>query len=63
MLRKSQGERLKPDPAFAFCQAPSLVAFAMGGTPRAGLAILYACLAAAVAQPLSHIWLLETWGD
>jgi len=36
MLRKTQGEPLKPDHAFAFCRASFLMTFAMGGIPHAG---------------------------
>ena len=33
--RKSRGP-LRPDPAFVFCQAPSLMTFATGGIPHDG---------------------------
>ena len=36
MLRKFQGEPLKPDHTLAFCQASFLMSFAMGGIPHAG---------------------------
>ena len=36
MREKIQGEPLRPDPTFAFCQAPFLMTFAMGGIPHAG---------------------------
>lgn len=36
MFRKTQGEPLKPDHAFAFCRASFLMSFAMGGIPHAG---------------------------
>ena len=36
MLRKFQGEPLKPDHALAFCQASFLMTFATGGIPHAG---------------------------
>ena len=36
MFRKTQGEPLKPDHAFAFCWAFFLMTFAMGGVPHAG---------------------------
>ena len=36
MLEKIQGGPLRPDPAFAFCQAPFLMTFATGGIPHAG---------------------------
>ena len=36
MLRKLQGELLKPDHALVFCQASFLMTFAMGGIPHAG---------------------------
>ena len=36
MLRKFQGEPLKPDHALAFCQASFLITFATGGIPHAG---------------------------
>ena len=36
MLKKIQGGPLRPDPAFAFCQAPFLMTFATGGIPYAG---------------------------
>ena len=36
MFRKTQGEPLKPDHAFAFCRASFLMTFAMGGIPHAG---------------------------
>ena len=36
MLRKTQGEPLKPDHGFAFCQASFLMTFAMGRIPHAG---------------------------
>ena len=37
-LRKSSGGGgpLRPDPAFVFCQAPSLMTFATGGIPHDG---------------------------
>ena len=34
--RESPGGPLRPDPAFAFCQAPFLMTFAMGGIPHSG---------------------------
>ena len=36
MLRKFQGEPLKPDHALAFCQVSFLITFAMGGILHAG---------------------------
>ena len=36
MLRKFQGEPLKPDHALAFYQASFLMTFATGGIPHAG---------------------------
>ena len=36
MFRKTQGEPLKPDHAFAFCRASFLMTFAMGGITHAG---------------------------
>ena len=36
MFRKTQGEPLKPDHAFAFCRASFLMTFAMGGIPHTG---------------------------
>ena len=36
MFRKTQGEPLNPDHAFAFCRASFLMAFAMRGIPHAG---------------------------
>ena len=34
--RENPGGHLRLDPAFAFCQAPFLMTFAMGGIPHAG---------------------------
>ena len=34
--RESPGGPLRPDPAFAFCQAPFLMTFAMDGIPHTG---------------------------
>ena len=34
--RESPGGPLRPDPAFAFCQASFLMTFATGGIPHAG---------------------------
>ena len=36
IIRKFQGELLKPDHALVFCQASFLMTFAMGGIPHAG---------------------------
>ena len=36
MFRKTQGEPLKPDHAFAFCRASFLMTFATGEIPHAG---------------------------
>ena len=36
MLEKIQGGPLRPDPAFAFCQAPFLMTFATDEIPHAG---------------------------
>ena len=36
MFRKTQGEPLKPDHTFAFCQASFLMTFATGEIPHAG---------------------------
>ena len=36
MYRKTQGEPLRPDHAFAFCWASFLMTFAMGRIPHAG---------------------------
>ena len=34
--QENPGGPLRPDPAFAFCQAPFLMTFATGGIPHAG---------------------------
>ena len=57
MLRKFQGEPLKPDHVLAFCQASFLMTFAMGGIPHAGSwqssnhLILYLLLGASMRNP------------